>query len=534
MTERAWVPALACAGLFLIVALPRLQEPGFNHEEAFQALDALAFADPAAAEHIHGGYAGRLWFKERLPWMTLPYLGAPKVYLYAAAFRLLGPRWEIVRALTVALGALALVFIVLLAAGLYGLLPAAGLGLWIATDPAYWLIARHDYGPCMFTMAFKMAGLYFLWRGARQDSRRWVFLGAFLSGLCLWDKVHFLWWVAGVALAAALCWPRELLARRRLAPALAAGFLLGAGPFVLYNIAHPLDSFFYFDTIRKVEVGSWMRVALEAFPARCFRVWQTFSGGARYQMVSGVEGPMDPSPGAALLVWLAACAAALAWNRRRGVSLRPAAFWIAVACGILALAFTTPLEVKEHHLILLYPLPYLAVAALAADTLVASNKRFAAVLWIGLLAVGAARHLRTLHDFRRDVARTGGAPQWYMGFQAMARLVLEQGRPVLTTACMDPAPLILYTAGRVRVDTTLSRRFQPPPGAPAASGGGPAALPSGALLLARAREYGECPGDSEAARFVEREARRPGSPLVSVARIPYSDGSPWAEVYRVR
>lgn len=518
-----------CAGLFLLLALPRLQEPALNHNELVQIVDGLAFADPSLAERFPVS-SGQIWFRAWLPWMTLPYLGAPKVYLYAAAFRIFGTRWELVRAVSVVLGTLALVWTVLFAYGLFGAWPAAGLGLWMATDPAFLLFARYDYGPCMCTMVLKMAGLFFLWRGTLQDSRPQVFLGAFLSGLCLWDKMHYLWWIAGLGLACALCITREALARRRLAPILAGGFVLGAAPTLLFNIIHPLRSFFCFDTLREGDITSWIHFIGAGFWARCYLLWETFTGARTYQIVSGANPPSGWLTKAVLFAWLAACAAALAWNRRQGgrSSLRPFAFWVTASSGLLALVFATPLRVMEQHVFLLYPLPHLAIAALAADS-IAGRPRVMHGVWLCLLVASVGLHLQTWKAFHRDAARTGGSRPWgYMGLKQIAQLSLERRWPTLiTTNCMDWEPLLLYTEGRVRIETSLNRSFRGPQGAGSV-------FPSESVVVAHAREQIECPGDAEAARFVARAAARPGSPLVSVARIPYSDGSPWAEVYSVR
>lgn len=518
------VPA-ACVAVFLLCALPGLDRPGFHHEEAFQAVDGLMFADQGARSRIHGFQPE--WLFGRLPWMTLPYIGAPKAYLYAALFKLFGPLPGLLRGLSVALGAAAVLFSVLLAQGLFGNGVAFGLGLWMATDPALVLISRYDAGPCMFTMALKMAALYALWTGAGRDSRRLLFLGGLLSGLCLWDKAHFLWWLAAFAVAYALLLPGKP-ARGRWAP-VSAGLALGAAPFLLYNTVHPLGSFAYFESLRSPDPPAWLAGAWNGLPGRWTSLLRTFDASDRFATVSGAAPAALPLRALAARLWLAAAAAlaAFRWAREGRRALAPAAFWALASLLLAAAAFLTPLNVTVHHLFLLYPLPYLAIAALLAGAAPGARfGRWPALAAASLLAPALTGNLLRLSDFRGALARTGGAPHWFEGLAPLTRVCLEQGGRVAVMDCMGLTPLVIGSGGRLEIDERLRSLFD------SESGAREARLPPGALLVTHPGAPPQCdPGDSAARRFTEAQARR--GALRLVARIPYPNRVVWAEVYRV-
>ncbi len=70
-------------------------------------------------------------------------------------------------------------------------------------------------------------------------------LGCLCFGLALWNKAIFLWALAGVCagvLTAFYPWARREFTVHNVKIA-AAAFLLGASPFLYYNIRHPLATF---------------------------------------------------------------------------------------------------------------------------------------------------------------------------------------------------------------------------------------------------------------------------------------------------
>src|SRR5262249_54307620 len=89
-------------------------------------------------------------------------------------------------------------------------------------------------------------------------------LGSFLIGLALWNKAIFVWAAAGLGIAAVLVLWREIrkvLSKRNLSIA-AAGFVLGASPFLLYNIRQrnaTMRQNAHFDTVQGA-MSKWLMV----------------------------------------------------------------------------------------------------------------------------------------------------------------------------------------------------------------------------------------------------------------------------------
>lgn len=223
---------LGCGALLLVALAVRLAYirrlgDSMNGDEAVGALMALAIARGAELPLVfwEAHYSG-----------TLPFV------LGAVAFRLTEPSVTALRLAVLPLGLLGIVAVVCAARALWGAGPALVGGLWLALGPpllfAYSTRAMNGYPE---VLAFGGSTLW-LATGLRDRPRtegdgawRWAAFGG-VAGFGTYSLLFVLPIFAGALWA--LHRAHRGLGRRELA-SVAAGFLVGLGPFVLYNVIHP-------------------------------------------------------------------------------------------------------------------------------------------------------------------------------------------------------------------------------------------------------------------------------------------------------
>lgn len=502
--------ALAAAALFLIAGALFIGLTGAGHDEAAHAVVAARWVLPGLRSNETS------W----LPWMQSSYMGALKSWFFAPAFALLGVSLTTMRLVTLAFGAAAAAGLALLAGTLYG--PELGLlaGLLAATDPALVLGASHDTGPAAFAVAVKLWGLWLCAR-RRAGSGRWTLaLAGVLFGLGVWDKSHFLWFLAALAVLAPAAG-----ATAGDAATLVAGTALGAAPWLWFNLSHPLATFR--DPGHQGWTISQHLPALAHWTAFRLKTWmETADGADALAAVAAVprrflEGPTI-LPAALQASSAAVLAAALA-ARGRLERLRPAAWWLALLALIAGAAIASPLPVKGHHLYMAYPFGLLALASLLAaareEGVLGARALRSAVLV--LLAAQAA----ALAGARADLARTGGSPFFYRGVGDMAAWLKANagGAPVYAMPRLA-GPLLIESGGAMDARPVED-------GDPAREPGRFAFLNRpGTLLVWRAAPFVYADEDAD---LPEKAAKALGARLETAAEFPYSDGRTWAVVERV-
>lgn len=295
--------ALAAAAAFLAAGSRFVGLTGVGHDEAAHAVVAARWVQAGLRPNETG------W----LPWMQSSYMGALKSWFLAPVFAVLGASLDSMRAVTLAFGAAAAAGAALLAGELYGPEAALAAGLLAATDPALILGASHDTGPAVFSAAVKLWGLWLCAR-RRAGAGRWALAAAgVLFGLGVWDKSHFVWFLAALALLAPAAAGGRPDARD--AAALGSGLVLGAEPWLWFNLSHPLA------TVRDPGHQGWSLAAhlsaLGHWAGLRLKTWvETADGADALAAVTAVkrsflEGPTT-LPAAAMAAGAAALAAALA------------------------------------------------------------------------------------------------------------------------------------------------------------------------------------------------------------------------------
>lgn len=443
MTRRGLIAVCAAFVAAGMLFVPRL---GIEADEAIVANGIY--------DHGASWYSWKIAGAE-VPVMLISYLGALKTWFYKGVFLLGPPRPILMRLPMLLFAAVALWLFFELLDRTIGR-RAAWIGMvLLATDTSYLLLNMADYGPVTFQFVFKLAALVLLVRFHQRGSTRDLAWGFFLFGLGMWDKAVFAWVLFGLAIAAAIVFPRELRRHFTRANVLVAGVAVVAGalPLVIYNIARPLETW-----------RSNAHIGQTVLPYKAEVLEKTMSGYLLFGFLTAQEpGPHPGEPkhwyqslSLAVSRWtghphrnasvLAAIASVLAlaflWNS----SARQPILFGLIACAAtwLPMVLTAGAGGAAHHAILLWPFQLLPIAAalaripaaaaalvtvlLCGSNLVVTNQYYAdliingpTVRWTDAMDP-LERYLEDLH------ARQIVAADW--GFMETMNLQSEGGLPM--------------------------------------------------------------------------------------------------------
>jgi 4-amino-4-deoxy-L-arabinose transferase-like glycosyltransferase len=355
MTLGARIALAAILLLFIATAMLFVSRPGIEADEAL-------VANPA------------YYYWHHVPLMLMSYMGALKAWFYIELFNIVKPGPVSLRTPTVLLGAAAIWLFFLLLDRTIGRRAAWIGAVLLATDSMYVILEAIDYGPNALHFVLKLGAMLLLVRFHRTASAIALASGFFLLGLGLWDKAIFAWVLFGISAATVIVFPRDVwrhLTIRNLSIA-AAATIMGALPLLIYNIARPLDTF-------KTNV----HMTHEPLMHKVDLLELTMSGSALFGFFTAVEPPPHPGeantpvlkiskaisaaahhPIANFTIW-AACLSCLGLFAR--ASRKPVLFGILACAGTwLPMVLTAGAGAAAHHVILLWPFQFLAIAAALA------------------------------------------------------------------------------------------------------------------------------------------------------------------------
>jgi hypothetical protein len=407
-----WVACGACILFFLAgqLLIPLL---GI---EADEALFASPILQPKSWE-----YAMRFRHSQ-LALMLMTYLGTLKTLLYKPLLRWFGTGAWSVREPALLAGAASIWLFYLLLRRTVGERAAVMGSCLLAADTLYLLTSVFDWGPVALQHLLLTGGMLLLVR-FYQERREWMVAGGFLLlGLAMWDKALAAWMISGMGIAAVTLFPREIwrvVSARRIGIA-ALAFLVGALPLLIYNRATHWTTF-----------RANAKTDASEFPGKREVLWQTVRGpgllGLFTEETRKAPAPCPPSglfqtASAALaettghpvinLVPYGLLASVLLIPLARGGELRAALFaWLAMAIAWAEMALTYHAGGSVHHTILLWPLPYLALA----PPLASASRRIGRA---GLPALGAVTAILALssvlvtNEYYYRMVRLGGSPAW--------------------------------------------------------------------------------------------------------------------------
>ncbi len=358
----AWI----AVSLYIALSLLMIPYAGVQDDEALFALPLWERVGPAFEIRV---------FHHNLPLMLMSYLGTLKTLVYWPLFKLFGSGVWTVRLPVVLAGAATIfLFYQLLSKSLSG--PGAGAAaawgtLLLATDPTFLLTNTFDWGPVALEHLLLTGGCSSALLFARQKFLGHLATSFFLFGLALWNKAVFLWALGGLGAATLLVFYgelRELASRRSLAVA-ATAFVLGAFPFILYNIRQTgatVGENLHLETGR---IGQkWLQLELAASGTSLFGVIAAEDDWPAPKVVHSVPGRVAKWVRERLgqhretgFVWAFAGFLALVpfwWHSR---AARFALVFIVAAWNLMVL--TKDAGAAAHHDVLLWPFPILFVAA---------------------------------------------------------------------------------------------------------------------------------------------------------------------------
>ncbi|HYZ76628.1 MAG TPA: glycosyltransferase family 39 protein [Gaiellaceae bacterium] len=433
--ERA-AAALALAGIAAFVALASfdIRVPGLYYDELFQLTTALAF--------VKGGLGSAVaWVPgtevsiagHPLPLMAHSYIGAVKTIAFVPVAAAFGISPASVRVFTIAVAALSLVFTYLFARRLFRSAAVAAVGIvLLATDPSFVFYSRVDFGPSVFMFLFKAIGLWQLvdwWRSGRLRS---LVLGAFALGLGVYDKANFLWIVAAVVVAALLLdyrGVRRRLDRRSILWA-AGAFALGCLPFLAYNASWPPRTIEpALEGTLHVSGGNPSGGPFTQLGLRVQQLVRLLDGETLSELLTGGHGGAPVLPALALAA-AAGIALAFAVPSLRA-RVRPAMFVVLSGFLVLVASGLTPGGSYPHHVLLAYPAPHLALAAVVVEgaELVHRRVRLAATLaGAAALTASVAVSFTTTTAILSRLRHTGGTGNFSDGIYNLERYLVRHDR----------------------------------------------------------------------------------------------------------
>jgi len=242
LTSRLCV-ALSCT-LTVLFGCLLLPNAGIQMDEA---LFAGPYYQPVARE-----FRVRL-FHHDFPLMVMTYIGTLKTLLFGPLIAVFGPKFEanphlaawVIRLPTVLAGVLTVFIFYHLARRSTDGRTAAVAALLLGSDPAFLVTNTFDWGPVALEHLLLVTGCFFLVKYAQERVGRDLPLGFFFLGLALWNKAVFVWALGGLFAATVFVFGREVakMATRRHLAVAAAGFLIGALPFVIYNAHRRAETF---------------------------------------------------------------------------------------------------------------------------------------------------------------------------------------------------------------------------------------------------------------------------------------------------
>lgn len=349
---------------FIALAGYRLDAPGLYADEmlfAPAALEALGQCAIDAPVSRHFGACFPLY-------LSPPYLGALKAWLYAPLLASLEPSPAVLRWPMVMLAALTIVGWAHVARLRFGTPVGLTLLALMAFDPAYAIHARLDWGPVVIAGWCKLCLLAALWRWLAVGSTRSLAAIVLFALIGVYDKLNFVWVIAAFGSATLMVYSRQVaLNLRARTPlywsAFAATCAVLAVPVVTMLVrASRLQlpgTEGSFDWFARWDTGHAL-------------VNTALSGDFVLPWIAGVASvpvswPMIVLASEALVLLL--IIALRPWkdpalrDRMHGV------LWVSLSIVVLLLALVaTPQAGGAHHAIVLWPLPWLN-AVLMADVL---------------------------------------------------------------------------------------------------------------------------------------------------------------------
>jgi hypothetical protein len=419
--------------MIVLLAKQNLSVPGLYYDEAVFA----GLAKDFLTGNVHGQHMPHhqvvTLADQPFPLFVQTYLGALKSWMLIPAFRIFGSTVAVLRSTNLFWQLIALLFLMLGAWRWLGLATALITGVLLAFDPTFFFLSVLDWGVAVPSLVCRCACFYFAIRWNQLRKLRDAFFVGLFAGLGFFNKADFAVFLIAVSLAAVFCCWRQLVAAIRhysSAVALAClGFALGAGP-MLIRIPRMLT----------LTVSGPHPNAPGEMTAKLKTMLSMYDGSHFYRLmnVGGVfermyEGPSGPKAAIGIAVILA-CVVFCGLAYRRKIAKERAVVFLIVAMLLITLGvFLLPDAVRIHHAVLVFPLPYLIIAALVTLTWNARTPiRIGDILAVVIVCLSG---LRSIAATQKLIQQTGGRGRWSESLDAFCRE--NRNRSDLTIVSLD-------------------------------------------------------------------------------------------------
>jgi hypothetical protein len=394
-----------------------------------------------------------------IPIMLMDYVGALKAWLYWPIFGTFNTSSESLRLPVLIIGAITIWLFYLLLDRIAGTRAALAGCFLLATDTMFLLTTEFDWGPVAIQHPMLVTACLLLFEFARKDGAKSLLGGFFALGLGLWDKALFAWLIIGLCVAAVVVFPRDTLRKltvRNISVAL-AGFLLGAGPLLVFNARHDWRTFrnnasFSAENIaQKTEIlkrainGSglfgFMVNDSSSVPPEAPERWLERAS------TSIADFARDPHQNFLLLALLLALVVAPLWGASRRAILFALVF---MAATWIQMALTKSAGGGVHHAVLLWPFPQFVVAVALAE---GSRrwKRGGAVSFGVVIAFLCVTNLVLTNQYLASLIRYGPTVTWSDAIYPLSNSLAKETREVIVMDWDIYDPLLLLRRGGANI-----------------------------------------------------------------------------------
>jgi hypothetical protein len=374
MLRPAWCAILGICGAFFLMGAAFIPYAGIQDDEAL-------FSTPIYQNYFEFRLRA---FHHQIPLMLMTYIGTLKTALYWIILKIFPAGAYSVRLPMVFVGALTVFFFFRLADMLGGRRIAWIATLLLASDPIFLLTDTFDWGPVAIEHFLLVTGIFAVVLYYQSGTKRHSLLatGFFCLGLAVWNKAIFLWTLTGLVAATLVVCHQEIYALlkrpdpgsgKRLVAIGAVAFIVGASPFILYNIRTHNATF---RASAHLEIPDWstkfmqVRLALDGTSLFGYLVsnpppvGQTTLPAAAPTPSEGVVSALHAifgehtSSATGYAMWICLLLASPLWWRSR------LARFSLVLCTVtwLIMATTKGAGGSAHHVVFLWPFPQLFIA----------------------------------------------------------------------------------------------------------------------------------------------------------------------------
>ncbi len=419
--------------VFLALSLYQLELPGLHYDEALDILPSVQLLLRKPLEPFRGAaiYVGNL----PLPLMIYDYLGTVNTYLALPFFALLGVETSSLRLMPILLAAFTILSTCLVAAEMFDGKTAVLASLLLAVHPSFIFWSRQGvYVTSALTLLTTGSLLAFL-KWHRQKKARYLYLGCFLSGLGLFAKFSFLWFVAGLTVAGLILQgPKVVRALRHEGsfPLTATegclallSLVVGSWPLILFN----LQTQGTIEIIRRYLFTSYLGVENLAFGANFALRLKQFSAllrGSQFWYLGDVLSNSLYPP----LLALATLGAIPLFRRERRWG-KKSLFLMILMAVMLPLSAFTPTGLKPAHYVIFLPFPQLLLAASLTLWMRQEPKRLFLPLALLLASLLVLLDLKVDLGYHQALRRTGGFDGHTAAVYELASYLKERGGPAV-------------------------------------------------------------------------------------------------------